>query len=300
MNDSLSPPFLQPGDGIALVSVSRFGEPAVIAQAEAWIRSHGWIPFRAPNLGSRSHQFGGDDATRAADVNWAIEHPEVKAIWSIRGGYGAVRMVDGINWLGLRAQPKWLIGFSDFTMLLGHAYRQGLCAVHSWMPIQIPTSTPKSLDSLAHLLSGHPQPLVAANHPLQRYGHAQGPVVGGNLSVLYSMLGSASFPDLHGSILALEDLDEYRYHLDRMFWGLKRAGVLEGLAGVALGSFSDMKDNAIPFGKEALEIALEALPEGIPVGMGLPFGHESHNEAFITGYRYRLVVDSAGGHLSPL
>ena len=114
------------------------------------------------------------------------------------------------------------------------------------------------------------------------------------------MLGSPSFPNLQGCILALEDLDEYRYHLDRMFWGLKRAGVLEGLAGVAVGSFSDMKDNALPFGKEPLEIVAEALPPGIPVAMGLPFGHESANEAFITGCRYRLVVDSAGGHLSPL
>ena len=124
--------------------------------------------------------------------------------------------------------------------------------------------------------------------------------MGGNLSVLYSMLGSPSFPNLQGCILALEDLDEYRYHLDRMFWGLKRAGVLEELAGVAVGSFSDMKDNALPFGKEPLEIVAEALPPGIPVAMGLPFGHESANEAFITGCRYRLVVDSAGGHLSPL
>jgi len=300
MAESLSPPFLQPGDGIALVSVSRFGEPEVIAQADAWIRSQGWVPFHAPNLGARDHQFGGDDATRAADVNWAIAHPEVKAIWSIRGGYGAVRMVDAINWPRLKDQPKWLIGFSDFTMLLGHAFQQGLCAVHSWMPIQIPSSTPKSLNSLAQLLGGHPQPLVAENHPLQRNGRAQGPVVGGNLSVLYSMLGSDSFPDLRGCILALEDLDEYVYHIDRMLWGLKRAGVLKGLAGVALGSFSDMKDNAIPFGKDALEIALHALPEGIPVGVGLPFGHESQNEAFLTGYRYHLVVDSAGGHLSPL
>ena len=300
MAESLSPPFLTPGDGIALVSVSRFGEGSVIEQAESWIRAQGFTPFRAPNLGARDHQFGGDDATRAADVNWAIAHPEVKAIWSIRGGYGAVRMVDAIDWNALRAQPKWLIGFSDFTLLLGHAFQQGLCAVHSWMPIQLPTSTPKSLESLADLLRGTPHVLSAPAHSLQRPGQTEGPLVGGNLSVLYSMLGSPSFPNLQGCILALEDLDEYRYHLDRMFWGLKRAGVLEGLAGVAVGSFSDMKDNALPFGKEPLEIVAEALPPSIPVALGLPFGHESANEAFITGYHYRLVVDSAGGHLSPL
>jgi muramoyltetrapeptide carboxypeptidase len=300
MMQSVSPPFLKPGDGIALVSVSRFGEASVIDQAESWIRAQGFTPFRAPNLGARDQQFGGDDATRAADVNWAIAHPEVKAIWSIRGGYGAVRMVDGVNWSALASQPKWLIGFSDFTLLLGHAFQHQLCAIHSWMPIQRPMVTETSAHHLAALLRGEPQALRAENHPLNQMGSVKGRLVGGNLSVLYSMLGSSSFPNLNGCILALEDLDEYRYHLDRMMWGLRRAGVLDGIKGVALGAFSDMKDNAIPFGKEPLEIIRDAFPKDLPLACNLPFGHLEDNEPFITGYAYQLDVDSNGGHLSPL
>ncbi|HAG49575.1 MAG TPA: LD-carboxypeptidase [Cryomorphaceae bacterium] len=299
MVQHILPSALKPGDGIALVSVSRFAEAPVIAQAEAWIQAHGWVAYRAPNLGAVSDQFGGTDAQRAEDVNWAIRHTEVKAIWSIRGGYGAVRMVDGIDWPSLLTQPKWLIGFSDFTMLLGHAFQQGICAVHSSDLIQAPDSSEASLQGLALLLAGNPQALKASAQPLNVQGDVFGPLFGGNLSVLYSMLGSSSFPSLKGCILALEDLDEYRYHLDRMCWGLRRAGGFEGLAGVALGSFSEMKDNARPFGKDPLEIITAAFPPNTPLACGLPFGHTSDNEPFVTGLPYRLTVGLSGATLSP-
>ncbi|MDG1252490.1 MAG: LD-carboxypeptidase [Schleiferiaceae bacterium] len=300
MIQSVSPPFLKPGDAVAIVSVSRFAEDGVIELAETWIREQGWRPLCAPHLGAKQEQFGGSDEQRAGDVNWAIAQDEVKAIWSIRGGYGAVRMVDGVNWDGLKAQPKWLIGFSDFTMILGEAFQHQLCAIHSWMPIQRPLVTEVSSVHLAKLLGGQPQALHSKNHPLNRHGRIQGQLIGGNLSVLYSMLGSSSFPNLEGCILALEDLDEYRYHLDRMMWGLRRAGVLHGVLGLAIGAFSDMKDNAIPFGREPIEIIRDAFPEGLPMAFGLPFGHLEDNEPFITGYAYQLEVDLSGGHLSPL
>ncbi len=299
MRQSLSPPFLAPGDGVAMVSVSRFAESAVVEQAEAWIREQGWVPYRSPHLGARDHQYGGTDAQRASDVNWAIAQPNVRAIWCIRGGYGAVRMVDQIDWEALQRSPKWLIGFSDFTTILGTAFQHHLCAVHSWMPIQRPEVTLQSVQYLAQLLSGNIPTLRAPAHPLHRLGAAEGPLFGGNLSVLYSLLGSPSFPDLRGCVLALEDLDEYRYHLDRMMWGLRRAGVLDGIIGVALGAFSDIKDHATPFGQEPLEIISEAVPRGIPMGLDMPFGHLKMNEPFVTGYRYRLEVHSGGATLSP-
>jgi muramoyltetrapeptide carboxypeptidase len=300
MKRTIIPPFLDRGSGIAIVAPSRYAEKDVIDLAESWIKKQGWVPYRAPNLGAKENQFGGSDQERSDDFNWAISNPDVRAIWSIRGGYGAVRIVDHINWGNLKKQPKWIIGFSDFTVLLSHTIANEILGVHSWMPLQIPSLSNKSLNGLADLLEGKPSVIKANHNSINNNGTATGKLVGGNLSVLYSLLGSNSFPKLDGCILALEDLDEYKYHIDRMMNAMRRSHVFNHLSGVVIGSFSDIKDNERKFGKEVYEIIKANIPSKIPIGVDFPFGHTSKNEPFINGLNYQLEVTNSGSRLEPL
>tara|TARA_Y100000389_G_scaffold193589_1_gene222512 strand:+ start:1150 stop:2055 length:906 start_codon:yes stop_codon:yes gene_type:complete len=300
MARTIIPPFLDPGSGIAIIAPSRYADPSIIQLAKNWIKENGWIPYAAPNLGTKKNQFGGTDQQRADDFNWAISNPKVQAIWSIRGGYGAVRMVDYINWGDFKRNPKWIIGFSDFTVLLCHILKENIMGIHSWMPIQMPLLNNKSLTSLSKALEGNADELKSKKHPKNVKGKTLGELKGGNLSVLYSLLGSDSFPKLDGCILALEDLDEYKYHIDRIIIALKRAKVLEKIIGIAIGSFSEIKDNVENFGQEPFDIIKENFPKDIPLAIGLPFGHESDNEAFITGKNYELEVNDSGSRLTPI
>ena len=293
------PAFLKPGDCIALISPSRFAEPEQIAAAEDFASAHNWQIIAAPGLGASEGQLGGSDQARAEQINAALADPKVRAVWSVRGGYGAVRAVDLIDWSLLDRDPKWLVGFSDFTVLLAHSLSKNFASMHGPMAIQLArTASDETFEALADALKGSPKMLKTSfNGP---DFSLQGPLIGGNLSVLYSLLGSSSFPDLSGCILAIEDLDEYHYHLDRMMQGLRRAGVFNGLAAVAVGSFSDLKDHDVPFGRSWSQIVRDGIPSGIPVVEGFGFGHESRNLTFIHGLAHELSATSGHAVLRPL
>jgi len=202
------PAFLKPGDRVALISPSRFAEPEQVAAAQAFTKAHGYELVEAPGLGGSDGQLGGTDADRAAQLNWALSEPSVRAVWGVRGGYGAVRAVDLVDWSLLHRDPKWLIGFSDFTVLLSESLQHRTAALHGPMAIQLArNATPETFQALADALRGAPWTLESPRAAEEL--RVRGPLVGGNLSVLYSLLGSPSFPDLRGCILALEDLDEY-------------------------------------------------------------------------------------------
>ena len=300
MNRTIIPPFLKQGSGIALIAPSRFAEKGHIELAEKWIQENGWVSYRSPHLGTKEDQFGGSNKQRSDDFNWAIAHVDVHAIWNVRGGYGAVKIVDNINWSALEKDPKWIIGFSDFTVLLSHSIQQNIAGIHAFMPIQIPSLSKKSLKGLVNTLAGSPGSMQAKHHPLNVNGQVTGKLIGGNLSVLFSLLGSCSFPQLDGCILVLEDLDEYKYHIDRMMNALRRSQVLQNLSGIVLGSFSEIKDNPQIFGKEVFEIIRENTPSNIPFGIGLPIGHTFNNESFINGLIYSLNVNVNGSLLIPI
>ncbi|MFZ9597336.1 MAG: S66 peptidase family protein [Schleiferiaceae bacterium] len=293
------PAFLKPGDRVALISPSRFAEPEQVAAAQAFTKAHGYELVEAPGLGSSDGQLGGTDAERAAQLNWALAEPSVRAVWGVRGGYGAVRAVDHVDWSLLERNPKWLIGFSDFTVLLSETLQHQVAAMHGPMAIQLArNATPETFQALADALRGAPWTLESPR--ATEDVRAQGPLVGGNLSVLYSLLGSASFPDLRGCILALEDLDEYHYHLDRMMQGLCRAGVFDGLTAVVAGDFSDLKDHERPFGRSWSQILRETVPANIPVVEGFGFGHENRNLTFVHGLPHDLSATSGHATLRPL
>ncbi len=293
------PAFLKPGDQIALVSPSRFAEPEQIISAQTFAAAHGWELVLAPGLGDSDGQLGGTDDARASQINWALEQPSVRALWGVRGGYGAVRAVDLVDWSLLDRDPKWLVGFSDFTVLLSETFSRGVASMHGPMSIQLArNATPDSFQALADAWNGSPWTLSGRTKAPDFSVSA--PLVGGNLSVLYSLLGSRSFPDLRGCILALEDLDEYHYHLDRMMQALRRAGIFDGVRAVVAGDFSDLKDHERPFGRSWSQILREAVPIEVPVIEHLGFGHENRNLTFIHGLPHALASTSGHATLRPL
>lgn len=260
----------------------------------SFLESQGFRVKCSANLFGAFHQFSGTDNERAADVMQLLNDPAVDAILAARGGYGCVRLVDRIDFSSLRSRPKLFIGYSDLTVFHQHLYRHyQLPTLHAQMVFGMneARSTPEALLQLAKVLKGALPEYHVRAHPLNRPGEAVGVLTGGNLSVLYALAGSNSEVDMKGKILFLEDLDEYLYHIDRMLMQLKRAGKLAGLQGLVVGGMSDMKDNAVPFGKNAEEIIREAVEDyDYPVLFGFPAGHIRDNQPLCMGLTHVLNV----------
>lgn len=290
--EALAPPALKPGDTIALVSTARKVDVSFIEFAEKTFAEWGFKTKRGDNLFKVYHQFAGNDSARRADLRAAFEDPEVKAVVCTRGGYGTARIIDDIDFDVLKNNPKWVTGYSDVTALHSHIYNKvGLQSIHGTMPVNFEDNTPESLESLRLLLTGNFLSYTAPTHRLNRAGTGEGTMLGGNLSVLYSMAASATELNTEGTVLFLEDLDEYLYHIDRMMLALKRAGKLAKLAGIVVGGMTDMRDNTVPFGKTAEEIIAEHVGSyAYPVCFGFPSGHITGNRAWLHGKKVRLTV----------
>ncbi|GMT44723.1 MAG: peptidase S66 [bacterium] len=294
----ISPPSLKKGDAIGLVAPARRISEQELANAVEIIESRGYKVVEGEYLFASGNQFAGTDEERTADFQQMIENPEIKAVFAVRGGYGSVRIVDKVDFRPLLKNPKWLAGYSDFTVFHNHLVNLGLQSLHATMPLNFEGNTAEALDSLFWTLEGKKPHYQFATHRLNREGKAFGILVGGNLSVLYSLIGSRSFPETAGKILFLEDLDEYLYHIDRMMMALKRAGVFKNLAGLIVGGMTDMHDNAIPFGKNAEEIISESVKEyDFPVAFGFSAGHQPDNRTLIMGAEVKLEVEEAGSEL---
>ncbi|MFN8278154.1 MAG: LD-carboxypeptidase [Chitinophagales bacterium] len=292
----LQPPLLQPGDTVALVSTARKISREEIAPAITVLEGWGLKVKVGATIGAESYQFAGDDSLRLRDFQQFIDDPDVRAVVCSRGGYGTVRIMDGIDWTGFLQSPKWIVGYSDITFLHIHLNQSlGVQTIHGSMPVNFPTNTAAAMDSLKQALFSGAGSFEADRHPLNRLGNASGSLIGGNLSILYSITGTRSGFNTDGKILVLEDLDEYYYHLDRMMMNLKRSGKLDRLAALVVGGMTDMKDNAVPFGKSAEEIILDAVKEfNYPVVFGMPFGHIPDNRTLLLGKRYHLQALATG------
>ncbi|MBN2614816.1 MAG: LD-carboxypeptidase [Bacteroidales bacterium] len=287
----IQPSFLKPGDVIGLIAPARKISEPEVKKAVQIIQVHGYKVLFGKNLFGSYGSFSGTDSERSADLKSMIENPEVKAILSVRGGYGCVRIVDSIPFELIRNHSKWLIGYSDLTVLHSELHRLGVQSLHASMPINFPENTPEALHSLFHALEGSLPSYKWNTHPLNRKGKATGVLTGGNISVLYSLLGSDTFPDTENKILFLEDLDEYLYHIDRMMQAFKRAGKLNRLSGLLVGGLTDMHDNTVPFGKNAEEIIRESTDEyNYPVAFDFPAGHLKDNRALVLGHSVTLDV----------
>ena len=298
----IRPPYLKEGDQIGLVSPARKVSMDEIRAAIKMFQNWGLEPVFGHHLFDQENQFAGSDEKRAADFQGFLDNPEIKAIVSTRGGYGSVRIVDNLNFNQLVRFPKWLIGYSDFTVFHSHVHSQfEVETLHATMPLNFPKDgkANSATESLRKALFGELNSHIFKPTQVFRPDKVEGELIGGNVSILYSLMGSESEMNFDGKILFIEDLDEYLYHIDRMMMNLKRAGKLENLAGLIVGGMNDMNDNAIPFGKTAEEIISEHMKEfTYPIVFGFPAGHISDNRALIMGRAVSLLVDSEESKLS--
>lgn len=303
------PEFLNKGDLVAIVCPASFVEGG-LEDARRLLNTWGLKVLIGDTVSSQHHQFAGDDSLRIQDFQQVLDNPEVKAIFAARGGYGTVRIVDQLDFSAFQAKPKWVIGFSDITVLHSHIHTNyHVATIHGQMLVTIPDGTKSSLESLRKLLFGEEVEYAYAdpNHQesgatFNQDGEAQGQLIGGNLALLQAVTGSASEMDYAGKILFIEDVGEQYYNVDRMLWTLKRAGKLDKLAGLIVGGFTAMKDSPdVPFGQSVEEIILEKVgPRHYPIAFGFPAGHISDNQALMLGKRVKLSVSGPNVRLQYL
>lgn len=279
----MTPRNLTAGDRIALVAPARSVTYEEIAPAIDLFRSWGLVPVLPEGIFDTEGQLAGSDEHRAMLLQQCLDDESISAIACCRGGYGTVRIIDRLDFSRYAQSPKWIIGYSDITVLHSHIHvALGHATLHATMPINITGSPTPATESLRRTLFGEKQEITWSATGRAAMEPIEAPVVGGNLSILYSLLGSRSQIDTHGKILLIEDLDEYLYHLDRMMQALHRAGMLDDLAALLVGGMTEMHDNSTPFGRTAFQIISEAMQGGsCPVIFGAPFGHLGDNNIAI-------------------
>jgi muramoyltetrapeptide carboxypeptidase len=279
------PPNLKNGDIIGIVSTARKISETDLQPFLSLLKDWKLQPLLGKTIGAVDNQFAGNDALRTQDFQEMMDNPKVKAIWCARGGYGTVRMVDGLDFSKFKNNPKWIIGYSDVTVLHNTLHNLGVASLHSQMGLEIEKNTEETRQGIYDVLFSKNRKIeYVSEGSLNRVGTAQGELVGGNLSVIASLLGSPSAIETKGKILFLEDLDEYLYHMDRMVQNLKRNGLFLELEGLIIGGMSQMNDSIIPFGKTVEEIIWDAVKEyEYPVCYGFPAGHIADNRALVFG-----------------
>ena len=284
-------PFLHQGSKVVIAAPARMVKPEEMEYAIHWLEEKGFVPIYDDRLFAVHHIFAGDDDFRAAVFQEYLDNENIDAIWIARGGYGSIRIIDKLDFTHFLQHPKWIIGFSDGTVLHGKLSRLGIPSLHAAMPFYFANKTLEAKQSLFDALTGKPLQFEIPSNPLNRLDMMEGEIVGGNLSVLYGMIESDTFPELDGKILFIEEVDEYIYHIDRMMHAMKRAGKLECLNGLIVGGLTQIHDNAHPFGMSAEEVIAEAVSEyNYPVCFGFPAGHFDDNRAVFFGLNSRLIV----------
>lgn len=286
------PPFLKAGDTVALVCTARKFFPEDAKPAIDLLESWGLKVKLGATIGLDNFQLGGTDSQRAADFQAQLDDENVKAIWCARGGYGTVRIIDLLDFTKFKKYPKWIMGFSDVTVLHSQLNVERVATLHSIMPFTVPKAPEEVKETLRKALFGE---TISYTIPSQSYdvkGTASGELVGGNLSILYSLLGSKSAISTKDKILFIEDLDEYLYHIDRMMYNLKRNGYFENVKGIIVGSMTDMHDNEIPFGQDAIQIIAAITKQyDIPIAFDFPAGHQTDNRTLIFGKQVYFEVN---------
>ena len=289
----VTPPKLQAGDTVAIVATARSVKEDELSNAKAFLEKSGLKVLIGSSIGPVENQFAGSDEIRSKDLQQMLDHPEVKAIWCAKGGYGTVRILDSLDFSIFLNNPKWIIGYSDITALHNHVQGLGVESLHAQIALGLEHKTKETLASIKKVLFDEPYSIsyTVEEENDNRIGEAEGELIGGNLSVLYSLIGSSSSPNTDGKILFIEDLDEYLYHIDRMMQNLKRNGMLKNLKGLIVGGMNDMNDNTIPFGKTAEEIIMETVSVyDYPVCFNFPAGHIEDNRALILGRNVTLAI----------
>lgn len=298
-----TPPYLMPGDVIGITSPAGFATLEELSPCIQIIESWGFKVKVGNTIGQRDGSFGGTDVQRAADFNDLLGDDEVKAILCAKGGYGAARMVDQVNWKLLRRNPKWVIGFSDITVLHAHINRHvGVASIHSKMCNSFPTKweeadaiQQETILSIYHALTGKPMLYQVPATLQNKLGEANGRLIGGNLKILETLSGTPSEMDMKGGILFIEDVGEALYNIDRMMQHLLRCGQLKVLAALLVGSFTGIRPETPEqsFGRDLYQIIHEATAQfNYPIAFNFCVGHQKNNHALKCGVPHHLVVES--------
>lgn len=284
------PEFLKAGDKVAIVCPASFLRGNIDVAVKI-LESWGLEVLLGRTVTASYHQFAGDDHERAEDLQWALDDETIKAVFAARGGYGCVRIIDQLDFTLFKRQPKWLIGFSDITVLHSHIQRQfAIPTIHGQMPKSFEAGTKASLETLKAALFGQAVDYTYEQEEFpNRTGEAEGILTGGNLAILLSILASDSDVNYDDKILFIEDVGETFYSVDRMLWALKRAGKFNKLKGLIVGGFSGMKDADPAFGQTVSEIVMDKVSDqNFPIAFAYPAGHIDDNHALIFGKKVKL------------
>jgi muramoyltetrapeptide carboxypeptidase len=297
----IQPAPLKKGDLIYITAPAKAIEPEFVYFAQNYLEKQGFRVEISSNCFGNYNYFSGTDQERLADLQQGIDHPEAKAILCARGGYGCVRIVDQLQWANMLREPKWLIGFSDITVFHHRLFKLGIQSIHGTMPLNFETNSQAALLTLRQAISGEKTDLSWDFNAANKTGSAKGKLIGGNLSIVFSLLGTDDSYSFDDSILFLEDLAEQLYHLDRMFFALKKTGALGKIKGLIIGGMTDLEDTDNPTGLTIDEIVSHHFKYSkIPICFDFPIGHFSDNRSVIVGAKVKLKVGETSTVLSYL
>jgi muramoyltetrapeptide carboxypeptidase len=298
-NNLIRPEYLKVGDTIAIIAPSGVlnDHENYINKAKKLLESWELNVIIGKNVFNNYGHFSGTDKERTKDFQRALDDKTISAIWCARGGYGAMRIIDDLDYTEYLKTPKWIIGYSDITAIHNDLHILGSESIHSIMCKSLEDkniNNDRSIQALKDVLFGNKLSYNFNNKPENKLGKTSGQIVGGNLTLLHGLIGSKSSINTDGKILFIEDLGEYHYHIDRMLISLKRAGYFDNCNGLVVGDFSDLRENTTPFGKNIKEIILDAVKEfNFPVLFDFPAGHEELNMPIILGRNIIMDINSS-------
>ena len=300
----IQPPYLKAGDTVAIVAPSGIlkNRNREVQQAVDLLKSWGLHAIVGEHVFSKANHFAGTDDQRCEDLQAAMDDPKISAIWCARGGYGTVRILDKIDYTKFKEDPKWVIGYSDITALHNQLHNEGFESLHALMCVSLTEDLSEiqtSVDTFKSALFGNPTDYTLEGTNYNREGEANGMLVGGNLTMLHTMLGSDESIDTSGKILFIEEIGEYKYHIDRMLQSMKRAGYFTNLKGLIVGDMTKLRKNTTLWGTSIEQLILDALAEyDFPIAFNMPAGHEDDNRALVLGKRIQLEVSKTKATIS--
>lgn len=292
----IQPPYLKVGDTIAIVAPSGIlkNRNEEVERAVRLLDSLGLNAKIGKNVFKQADHFAGTDDERCEDFQNALDDPAISAIWCARGGYGTVRILDKLDYTKFKEQPKWLIGYSDITALHNQFHNEGFQSIHALMCVSLTkdlNDIKDTVDTFTSTIFGTPVNYTLTGSTYNRVGESSGPLVGGNLTMLHTMLGSQTSIDTSGKILFIEEIGEYKYHIDRMLQSMKRAGYFDNCKGVIVGDMSKLRKNTTLWGTSVEQLVLDALADyDFPIAFNMPAGHEKDNRAMVLGKSIKLKV----------